>query len=168
VSGSACLGASAALSADGNTAIAGGPCEGNLGVAWVFTRNGLLWSQQGAKLVPKDRLPGAGGGFGSSIALSADGHTALIGGPWDNNSTGAAWVFAPSGGVWTQQGSKLLPAGGVTQAYFGASVALSADGNTAVIGGWLDNNRAGGLGLYPQRLLLDATGPQTRPQRSGR
>ena len=51
VSGSANLGSSVALSADGNTAIAGGLSEG---AAWVFTRSDLTWTQQGAKLVPSD------------------------------------------------------------------------------------------------------------------
>jgi hypothetical protein len=57
----------------------------------VFTRSGAAWSQQGAKLL------GSGesglGQFGSAAALSADGNTAVIGGPFDDGSTGAAWVF---------------------------------------------------------------------------
>jgi hypothetical protein len=49
------LGTSVALSsADGSTAIAGGPYDGNFGAAWVFTRSNLTWTQQGAKLVPSD------------------------------------------------------------------------------------------------------------------
>jgi len=28
-----------------------------------------------------------------SVALSADGNTAVVGGPYDNNFVGAAWVF---------------------------------------------------------------------------
>jgi hypothetical protein len=57
----------------------------------VFTRSGITWEQQGAKLT------GAGesgkGLFGNSVALSADASTALIGGPNDNLEKGAAWVF---------------------------------------------------------------------------
>ena len=41
------------------------------------------------------------------MALSADGNTALIGGPYDHNEVGAAWVFTRSGEEWTQQGAKL-------------------------------------------------------------
>jgi hypothetical protein len=36
------------------------------------------------------------GEFGTSVALSADGNTALIGGPEDNNGVGAAWLFTRS------------------------------------------------------------------------
>ena len=64
----------------------------------MFTRSGSTWTQQGRKLV------GAGaGGYafgGSSVALSGDGNTALVGDPVDNHHTphgtpgaGAVWVF---------------------------------------------------------------------------
>ena len=69
------------------------------------------------------------------MALSADGNTALVGGPYDNGGTGAAWVFTRSGSTWTQQGPKLVGTGAVGTAEQGWSVALSADGNTALIGG---------------------------------
>jgi hypothetical protein len=44
-------------------------------------------------------------------------------------------VYTRSGGTWTQQGSKLVGSGATGAAYQGNSVALSADGNTAVLGG---------------------------------
>ena len=49
---------------------------------------------------------------------------------------GAAWVWTRSGGVWTQQGTKLVGTGAVGDADQGQSVSLSADGNTAIVGGW--------------------------------
>jgi hypothetical protein len=130
-----------ALSADGNTAIIGGFADNNhIGAAWVFTRSGGVWSQQGAKLVgsPAVGAPNQGG----SVALSADGNTAIMGG--DNDSAaGASWVFTRSAGVWSQQGPKLVGSGAVGDAAQGVSVALSADGNTAIIGGPYDNGQAG-------------------------
>jgi hypothetical protein len=45
---------------------------------------------------------------GTSVALSGDGNTAIVGLPGDNNQTGAAWVYTRSNGVWGQQGSKLV------------------------------------------------------------
>jgi hypothetical protein len=74
-----------------------------------------------------------------SVALSADGNTAIVGGWSDNGKTGAAWVFSRSNGVWTQQGNKLVGTGGVGNACQGMSVALSADGDTAIVGGPGDN-----------------------------
>jgi hypothetical protein len=130
-----------ALSADGNTALIGGPGDNEgAGAAWVFVRNGGVWSQQGSKLVGTGSV-GGGTSQGFSVALSADGNTALVGGPIDNAYAGAAWVFTRSGGMWTQQGQKLVGTGatGDYAAQQGRSVALSADGNTAIVGGPSDN-----------------------------
>ena len=69
------------------------------------------------------------------MALSADGNTALIGGPSDSGDVGAAWVFTRSGSTWTQQGPKLTGERRDRRAVFGSSVALSSDGNTALIVG---------------------------------
>jgi len=125
-----CFGHSVALSADGNTALIGGYGDGSgTGAAWVFTRSGSTWTQQGAKLAAGDDV-GLIVQFGRSVALSADGDIALIGGPRDNGDVGAVWVFTRSGSIWTQQGAKLTASGA---GYFGDSVALSADGNTALI-----------------------------------
>jgi len=135
-------GMSVAVSADGNTAIVGGwGAEG----AWVFTRSGSLWTQQGKKLVGT----GAAGNArqGMSVALSADGNTATVGGWSDNSKTGAAWVFTRNGGVWTQQGKKLVGTDAVGRARQGISVALSADGNTAILGGPGDKDRSAPFGL---------------------
>jgi hypothetical protein len=125
---------SVALSADGNTAIVGG--WGAEGV-WVFTRSGGTWTQQGKKLVGSGAVGKARQGM--SVALSADGNTAIVGGWSDNGRAGAAWVFTRTGGVWTQQGKKLVGTDAMGSARQGVSVALSADGNTAIVGGPGDN-----------------------------
>ena len=123
-------GVSVALSADGNTALIGGwRTEG----AWIFNRNGGVWTQQGKKLVGSGAVGSARQGM--AVALSADGNTALVGGPADNSYIGAAWVFTRTGGVWTQQGKKLVGSGAGARARQGTSVALSADGHTAILGG---------------------------------
>ena len=59
----------------------------------------------------RQRRESENGEFGYSVALSADGNTALIGGPGDNGGAGAAWVFTRSGSAWAQQGAKLTGAG---------------------------------------------------------
>ncbi len=83
-----------------------------------------------------------------SVALSSDGNTAIVGGWSDNGKTGAAWVFTRSGGVWTQQGKKLVGTGAAGNARQGMSVALSADGNTATVGGWSDNSKIGAAWVF--------------------
>ena len=56
-----------------------------------------------AKLVPAGEL--GKGDFGHSVAISADGDSALVGGWFDDGETGAAWVFARSGTSWIEQRS---------------------------------------------------------------
>jgi hypothetical protein len=139
-SGNGEVGASVALSSDGNTALVGGPGDGTGGAAWAFTRAGTKWTQQGSKLTPSDES--GTGGFGGGVALSADGNTALIGAPTDEvkpaQPTGAVWEFARSGSSWTQQGAKARGSEIAKEAEFGVAPALSADGDTAFVGGPID------------------------------
>ena len=109
----------------------------------MFTRSGETWTQQGQKLRRhrggRQRLL-----RGTSVALSADGNTALIGAPSDEDGVGAAWAFTRSGSSWTQQGAKITGHGELGQGFFGRSVALSGDGDTALIGGGYENTGANG------------------------
>ncbi len=141
------FGFSVALSGDGNTALVGGYGDNSfLGAAWVFTRSGSTWNQQGSKLIGDDESGGANSG--DSVALSGDGNTALIGGDGDNGDAGAVWVFTRSGSTWTQQGAKLTGGGEIGSGTFGASVALSGAGNVALIGGFGDNGHAGAAWVF--------------------
>jgi hypothetical protein len=137
------FGYSVALSANGTTALVGAPGDNGLaGAAWVFTRSGSTWTQQGPKLTAPGGSAEAGCnegvsacGFGRSVALSADGATALIGAPRVDEARGAAWVFTRSGSTWTQFGEPLAPdAEARNSGSFGRSVVLSGDGNTALVG----------------------------------
>jgi hypothetical protein len=144
--GDSAQGMSVAISSDGNTAIVGGAFDNTLiGAAWVWTRSGGVWTQQGAKLV------GSGGvGLsqqGWSVSISGDGNTAIVGGFGDQPS-GAAWVWTRSGGVWTQQGSKLVGSGSAGTPWQGYSVALSSDGNTAAIGSPNDGGNDGAVWIW--------------------
>jgi hypothetical protein len=145
--GPAYQGYSVAVSADGNTAIVGGYGDNSYtGAAWVYTLSGGVWSQQGSKLVGTGAV--GAGRQGRAVAMSADGTTAIVVGPYDNFNTGAAWVYTLSGGVWSQQGSKLVGTGAVGNAAQGWSVAISADGNTAIVGGLWDSSFAGAAWVY--------------------
>jgi hypothetical protein len=138
---------SVALSADGNTAIVGGVGDNSYtGAAWVYTRNGTVWTQQGSKLVGTGAVGKASQGH--SVALSADGNTAIISGPHDNSYNVAAWVYTRSGGVWTQQGNKMVGNGATGSARQGSSIALSADGNTALMGGISDDRLTGAAWVH--------------------
>jgi hypothetical protein len=136
------FGASVAISADGSTALVGGPGDtAGQGAAWVFTREGSTWTQQGEKVTGVEE-EGAGE-LGRSVALSADGSTALAGAPLDAKKIGAAWVFTRAGSAWTQQGSKLVGMHEAGHGQFGGSVALSGEGDTALIGARADHSLVG-------------------------
>jgi len=141
------FGWSVALSSSGNTAIIGGPTDDSrVGAAWVFTRSGSNWTQQGEKLTGGEEIEA--GEFGSSVKLSDPGTTALIGGSGDNTFVGAAWVFTESGGKWLQQGKKLTGGGESGRGEFGASASLSANGEAALIGGPRDESAAGAVWAF--------------------
>lgn len=133
------FGRSLALSADGNSLLAGadGKFDGlvaQVGAVYYFTRSGTTWTQQ-AKLLASDRIENDF--FGRSIAMSGDGSTAFIALPGRATfpflGNGVVYTFTKSGGVWTENG-KLSPNDAATNDGFGIALQLSADGNTAIIG----------------------------------
>ena len=101
----------------------------------MFTRSGTTWTQQ-QKLLASDGA--AGDLFGAVISISGD--TALIGAQLDDDNgedSGSAYVFTRSGTTWTQQ-QKLLASDRATGDNFGA---VYLDGNTAIIGALLDDDK---------------------------
>ncbi|MBO0858943.1 MAG: PxKF domain-containing protein [Chloracidobacterium sp.] len=136
------FGSSVAIS--GETVVVGsagasGAAGLNQGAAYVFARSGGVWSQQ-QKLVASDAE--AGDQFGSSVAIS--GETVVVGSPGADGAggidQGSAYVFARSGGVWSQQ-QKLEASAPAVNDEFGASVAISDE--TVVVGSPLDDGAAG-------------------------
>ncbi|MHB8742805.1 MAG: FG-GAP repeat protein [Sulfuricaulis sp.] len=129
------FGVSVALS--GNTALVGASSKTvgsntHQGAAYVFTFNGSTWTQT-QELIASD---GAKNDFfGGSVALS--GTTALIGAyqktVGSNIGQGATYVFTFNGSMWNQA-QELTASDGVSNDYFGDSVALS--GTTALIGAY--------------------------------
>ncbi|HET9387045.1 MAG TPA: hypothetical protein VFO67_18060, partial [Gemmatimonadales bacterium] len=158
------FGDAVALSGDGNTLAVGARGEsgaaaginGNQadasalssGAVYVFVRQSDRWVQQ-AYL--KASNPGDNDQFGSLVALSADGNTLAVsayfedsratgvnGDQADNSmeQSGAVYVFARRGAVWSQQA--YLKASNTGESddgdQFGFSLALSDDGNTLAAG----------------------------------
>lgn len=144
---SAGQGSSVSMSADGNTVLLGGDGDNvNQGAAWIFKRFGTTWSQEGSKLTGYGASSNSK--LGNSVALSADGTTAIAGGPGDNGGLGSSWIFINNGFSWSRQGPKLAGSGSTGPSQQGNSAALSADGNTALIGGYADNNSQGASWIF--------------------
>lgn len=132
------------------------------GAVYVFSRTAGAWAQQA---YIKASNAEAGDSFGVSVGLSDDGNTLLVGaldsdclrpviihGPTEecgderaeDNSSGSAYVFVRSGTNWAQQAFLESSNIGRTD-WFGARLALSGDGNTAVIPAALEDSAAQGI-----------------------
>jgi hypothetical protein len=138
------FGYSCALSSDGTTAIVGQPYDDNAGgtnagSAVVFTRSGKTWTEQAVLTYSAGAVNDT---LGFSVDLSSDGNTAICGVPYDDPSgsnSGSAIVFTRSGVTWTQQAT-LTHSVGAAGARFGASVNLSSNGDTAIVGAPQDSS----------------------------
>jgi hypothetical protein len=143
-------GQSVALAGNGDTALVGGPGYDNSGGAWVYTRSGESWEQQGLPLLGNDAGTLEADEEGSGVALSEDGNTALIGGYRDSLSTGAAWAFQRSGSTWSEQ-EKLQGTGGTVSAEQGFDVALSGDASTALVGAPGNKGEVGATWVFARK-----------------
>ena len=115
---------------DGVNVIIGSPNDSdpfaNVGSAYVFVRNGTVWSQQ-SKLINSagkynDR-------FGYSVGIS--GNYAIVGAPFTSTDInypydGSAFIFSRTGVTWTLQ-AYLYSADGFQDDNFGYSVSISGD-----------------------------------------
>ena len=148
------FGDSVALSSDGTTAVVGDPSQGSSGtdVAHVFHVSSEGSWQSAYPVASLEVVGGAADNFGSSVSISSDGSTVLIGSPGASSGTGAAYLFhVSSENDWTTQSeptATLTTAGGLSGDEFGTSVTLSSDGTTALIGAIDVNTLAGAAYVF--------------------
>jgi hypothetical protein len=125
------IGGHAVLSTDGNTALLSGSRDDDAANgATPFIRTDRGWRQQGTSSWPQYSVL-VGNSFRDDFgraALSANGNIALVGGFYQPD----VGIFTRTQGVWSEQSSALLPTGSFDGSQI--SVALSADGYTALVG----------------------------------
>jgi len=148
------MGASVAISGDGNTAVLGAPgyfVEFNFGPAsngavYVWSKQGSQWVQS-AKLIVT-ALDAAGQLMGTSVAVSYDGSVVVAGAPFADtqhpdhfpNPTpggGATYVFVRPPGGWVDTNTynaKLTNTDGNIDDDLGRSVSVSGDGSVVLAG----------------------------------
>jgi hypothetical protein len=166
------FGTTVSLSADGNTLAVGTNVEESnatgingdqsdnsrfgAGAVYVFHFDGVNWAQQA---YVKASNTAFSGGFGADVSLSSDGNTMVVGAPSDNSNavgvngdqnnelafgSGAAYVYRFDGTDWFQQAYvKASNTDGADG--FGATVSLSADGNTLAVGAANEESAATGI-----------------------
>jgi hypothetical protein len=95
---------------------------------------------------------------GESVALSADGNTAVIGAV---GFAGAVWAFTRNAGIWKQQGPSLQHASPVYSIDLGNSVSVSADGNNVIAGEYQDYFGVGALWMLTRSdTYWTSSGPE--------
>lgn len=158
-----------ALSAGGTAIVVGEPGNSNGGATpmeervHVFRQEGAAWVRETLLTSP---LPQAKGGFGSRLALAADGSTLAIANPWEDSrgsglsaapvldaqaqhlETGSVYLYRrAAAGPWSAPVPIKAPNNG-RQFKFGWSLALSANGGTLAVHG-KDASQASGVGGDP-------------------
>ena len=133
-----------AAALEGETVVIGSPDDSHTGVfhagaAYVFVRNGTLWTQQ-AWIKASDL--GVNDFFGATVGLAGD--TVVVGAPYDDHTSGtnagSTYVFTRTGSVWSQEAALKSTKGGPDD-LFGYSVAV--EGDTLVAGSGLDDHAGG-------------------------
>ena len=133
------------VSLSGDYAIFGAPMEdtngSDSGSAYIFERSGGIWTQA-AKLTAGDGA--ADDRFGYDVSISGD--YAIVGAYGDDDngsSSGSAYIFERSGGIWTQA-AKLTAGDGAADDFFGRLVSIS--GEYAVVGAYGDDDHGSSSG----------------------
>ncbi len=161
------FGAAVALSADGNTLAVGT----RYGPVYLYRRSDSQsqWSLEDTVIGANSQTTDS---FGNAVALSADGNMLAVGAPHeasagsgfsadpDDNSAalaGAAYVFVHADGNWSQQ-AYIKPANTGAGDRFGTAVALSADGDTLIVGAPREDSNSTGINADPYNGFADDSG----------
>ena len=129
---------------------------GTAGAVYVFTRSGVIWTQQA---YVKASNTAAGDFFGGTISLNSDGNTLAVGAMQEDSSAtgangnqadnsaigaGAVYIFTRSGVTWTQQ-TYLKASNTEANDNFGGSIYLSDNGLALAIGAAGEDSSATGI-----------------------
>lgn len=136
----------------------------NNGAAYVFNRTDGVWVQTTYLKPPATFFTTL---FGSSVDISGDGSTLVVGARGDTNDTvdistpdnidsnqvqrvaaqlgsGSAYVYRRTGESWAPE-ARIKPATTLLGAEFGGSVSLSHDGNILAVGAFRESSNAAGI-----------------------
>jgi cysteine-rich repeat protein len=179
------FGEALALSRDGSTLAVGAPGEdsgatdvggnqanetaGNAGAVYVLTRSGGTWTQQA---YVKASNTGAADGFGTSVALTADGSVLAVGAPGEDSAatgvngnqsseagpdSGAVYVLTRTGTTWKHAAYVKASNSGPNDG-FGSGVALDGTGALLAVGAPCEASAATGIGGDQASDAADCSG----------
>jgi len=185
------------LSADGNILAVGAEGEdsnatgingnqtnnaaSNAGAVYIFTRNGIVWTQEAYIKASNTSTAGLLGLFGDTVSLSAGGSTLAVGARAENSnatgingdqaggvafSSGAVYIFTRSNTIWTQE-AYIKASNAEAGDFFGNVISLSQDGNTLAVGALGEDSNATGVNGDSSNNGLNASGAVYIFSRSG-
>ncbi|MDA8902619.1 flagellin [Porticoccaceae bacterium] len=126
------MGQSVALSSDTNTLVVGSPWNdgagANSGSVRVYDWNGTAWNQRGTDIDGES----SNNYNGQSVSISANGSIIAMGAVKNNGNAGHVRIYSWDGSAWVQLGADID--GETAGDEIGQSIALTADGNSIVMG----------------------------------
>ncbi|MCP4130854.1 MAG: hypothetical protein GY754_07715 [bacterium] len=130
------FGSSVAISSDGDVAVVSAPCYNNsdspTGSVYIFKDNGNSWEETKLKASDDNEY----NGFGDSLSISSDGNTIVVGAHRDDENdkieSGSMYIYKWSGSSWEE--TKIFTDDSIDYYHFGASVSISSDGNSIIVG----------------------------------
>jgi hypothetical protein len=163
------FGSSISTTKDGSTVLIGAPSKTvsgklNAGVAYVFTRNGTVWTQR-AEL--HGTPAGRGNAFGTAVSINGSGSIVAVAAPLRTvamqRRAGAVYVFKGRGATWAQA-AMLTLADPAANDYFGWAVAAKETQVVASSPFHTNSNGSSGAvygfeapaGTYVQKTVLTA------------
>ena len=157
------FGTSVSISGDGTTAIVGAYFDGDNGTyagsAYIYSLVKGAWQE--TKILASDGVDFDE--FGTSVSISDDGTTCIVGAPHDDDNagnSGASYVYEFISGAW--QETKLIASDGTASDRFGKSVSISDDGTTALVGAFYDDDNGFASGSAYIYELIDGTWQETK------
>ncbi len=143
------------------------------GAVYVFTRTGVIWTQQA---YIKASNTSEGDNFGTSMSLSGDGNTLAVGANDESSNatgvnkdegdnsvsdSGAVYVFTRietnGEASWIQQ-AYIKASNTGEDDYFGTSISLSGDGNTLAVGASGEDSNVEGVNEDEENNLASGSG----------
>ena len=113
----------------------------------MLNRSGSTWEKESEPL--HGPVESGQEDFGKSVALSSDGDNALIAAPTEHGGRGEAYMYerVKAGSPWGE-GIPLVASGEGPGGHLGSSVAISADGQQAIVGAKLDDLHKGSAFVF--------------------
>jgi hypothetical protein len=155
------FGSAVALSGNGNYIVVGSALAGSAddGAVYVYYNNSGTWEEQ-AKLVASNAV--VGDWFGCAVDITKTGDRIIVGAqkanalPYNQDNSGAAYIFQRSGTTWTEE--LYLPGGnGGSNDYCGNSVAINDNGTAIFVGAYGDEGDGTNVGFVHTFLIKGNT-----------